>query len=187
MTIDDNGCDMTCRAPNGSTTCSGTQTGAQLGYNSEGQLTTWQNAPTSPSSPSSTDANLYDGEGNRVEQQVTTGLPGSPITTTTVYIGNIEEVSTASNSPTSTTTYYYAGQQRIALAVSGSFSYLATDALGSSTVPSTPPARPPEPRSPTTTKAASTMGQATASSSRSRSTARSPPLPTSPQSSEITP
>jgi hypothetical protein len=30
-----------------------------------------------------------------VEQQVTTGLPGSPSTTTTVYVGNVEEVATS--------------------------------------------------------------------------------------------
>jgi YD repeat-containing protein len=29
---------MTCRAPSGSSTCAGTQTGAQLGYNNEGEL-----------------------------------------------------------------------------------------------------------------------------------------------------
>jgi hypothetical protein len=59
---------LTCRAPSSSTTCSGTQTGAQLSYDNEGRLSAWQNAP---SSPTSTDSFLYDGEGNRVEQQVT--------------------------------------------------------------------------------------------------------------------
>src|SRR5579859_1679197 len=125
---------MTCRAASPSTTCSGTQTGAQLAYDNEQRLISWQNAPTSPSS---TDAYLYDGEGNRVAQQVTTGLPGSPSTTTTVYVGNIAESATTGTS-TTTTTYYYAGQLRIAEAVngptSGTVSYLCTDALGSTTV-----------------------------------------------------
>lgn len=40
--------DMTCRAPDNTTTCAGTPTGAQLGYDSEGRLATWQNTPTSP-------------------------------------------------------------------------------------------------------------------------------------------
>jgi hypothetical protein len=40
---------MTCRAPSQASTCAGTQTGAQMGYNSEGELASWQNAPTSPS------------------------------------------------------------------------------------------------------------------------------------------
>ena len=35
---------------------------------------------------------------------------------------------------TTTTTYYYAGSTSIALAVNGVFSYLASDALGSTTV-----------------------------------------------------
>jgi hypothetical protein len=119
---------MTCRSATSSTTCSGSSpTGAQLGYDDEGQLTTWQKAPTSPST---TDGFLYDGEGNRVAQQVTTWLPGSPATTTTVYVGNLEEVATAGSS-TTTTTYYYAGGSRIALAINGVFSYLGTDALGS--------------------------------------------------------
>ncbi len=40
----------------------------QLTWNHEGRLTAWQNAP---SSPTSTVQYLYDSEGNRVEQQVT--------------------------------------------------------------------------------------------------------------------
>jgi RHS repeat-associated protein len=117
---------MTCRAPSSGTTCSGTQTGAQMGYNSDGLLTTWQNAPTSPTS---TTANLYDGEGNRIEQQVTV----SGTTTTTVYVGNLEQIATTGGT-TTTTSYYYAGQTLIALAVNGTFSYLAADALGSVSV-----------------------------------------------------
>lgn len=86
-----------------------------------------------PSSPSTTDAFLYDGEGQRVEQQVTSGLPASPSTTTTVYLGNIAEVQTAGTTVT-TTTYYYAGTQRIAIGVNGTFSYVGSDLLGSATV-----------------------------------------------------
>jgi YD repeat-containing protein len=73
---------MTCRAPTGSTTCSGTPTGAQLTYDNEGRLTAWQNAP---SNPTSTEAMAYDGEGNRVALQVNGGTP-------TYYLGNLEEV-----------------------------------------------------------------------------------------------
>ncbi len=114
---------MTCRAPSSSATCSGTQTGAQSTYNNEGQLSNWQNQP---SSPTSTAAFLYDNEGNRVAQQVTSG--GS--TTTTVYVGNLEEDATAGGSTTKTT-YYYANGWRFAMAVGGVFSYLASDGLGS--------------------------------------------------------
>jgi RHS repeat-associated protein len=117
---------MTCRAPDGSTTCSGTQTGQQLSWDNEGRLTSWQNAP---SSPTSTDQYLYDGAGKRVEQQVIT----SGTTTTTIYVGDIEQVATTGGT-TTTTTYYYAGGQRIALAVNGTLSYLASDLLGSATV-----------------------------------------------------
>lgn len=118
---------MTCRAPTSTMTCAGgTPTGAQLSYDNEGRLSAWQNAP---SSPSTTAADLYDGEGNRVEQQVTS----SGSTTTTVYISNLE-VAQTSGSTTTTTTYYYAGKTRIAEAVNGSFSYLTSDGLGSATL-----------------------------------------------------
>src|SRR5207249_4760523 len=76
---------MTCRAPSQSSTCAGTQTGAQLGYNNEGELASWQNTP---SSPNSTAQFLYDGQGQRVEQVATQ----AGATTTTVYVGNVEDV-----------------------------------------------------------------------------------------------
>jgi hypothetical protein len=51
--------DMNCRAPTTQSTCAGAgPTGAQLGFNNEGELATWQSAP---SSPTSTAAFLYDG------------------------------------------------------------------------------------------------------------------------------
>ena len=117
---------MTCRAPSGSTTCVGTQTGAQLSYNTVGAMTAWQNVPNSPTA---TAGFLYDGEGNRVEQQVTQG----GTTTTTIYIGNLEQVAITGGT-TTTTTYYYASSTRIALAVGGVVSYLASDGLGSANV-----------------------------------------------------
>ncbi len=52
--------------------------------------------------------------------------------TTTVYVGNVEEVATSGS--TTTTTYYYANGKRIAVGVNGQISYLASDALGSATV-----------------------------------------------------
>jgi YD repeat-containing protein len=70
---------MTCRAPDTTTTCAGTATGAQLGYDTEGRLASWQNAPTTPTT---TDSFLYDGAGNRVEQSVT--VNGSITTTITM-------------------------------------------------------------------------------------------------------
>jgi RHS repeat-associated protein len=116
----------TCRSPVSSTTCTGTPAGAALSYDAEGRLSHWQNVPTSPTT---TDNFLYDGEGTRVEQQVTQGST----TTTTVYVGGFEEVSTR-GSTTNTTTYYYAGTMRVALAVNGVFSYLTTNGLGSVSV-----------------------------------------------------
>jgi len=38
---------MVCRAPTGSVSCSGTNTGQQLTWDNEGRLTGWQNAPSS--------------------------------------------------------------------------------------------------------------------------------------------
>lgn len=52
---------MTCRVVGVSTTCSGMPTGAILGWDNEGRLVAWQDAPTNPTS---TDQYLYDGEGN---------------------------------------------------------------------------------------------------------------------------
>jgi RHS repeat-associated protein len=114
---------MTCRAPSGSTTCAGSSpTGAQLAYDNEGQLVSWQGGGV-------TDRFLYDCQGQRVAQQVTQG----GATTTTVYVGGLETVTT-SGATTSTRTYYYAGGLRVATALNGTFSYLASDALGSTAV-----------------------------------------------------
>ncbi|HEY4027422.1 MAG TPA: RHS repeat-associated core domain-containing protein [Candidatus Dormibacteraeota bacterium] len=116
--------DMTCRAPTGSTTCAGASpNGAQLGYDNEGQLVSWQSAPTSPAT---SDQFLYDGQGQRVAQVVTQG----GATTTTVYVGGVEAVTT-SGGATTTRTYYHAGGRLIAMALNGTFSYLASDNLGS--------------------------------------------------------
>jgi RHS repeat-associated protein len=119
--------DMTCRAPTGASTCAGASpTGAQLAYDPLGQLASWQSAPASPSSAV---AYLYDCQGQRVARQVTQ----AGTTTTTVYVGGLEEVTT-SGATTTTSTYYYAGGTRIAMAVNGTFSYLAMDGLGSTSV-----------------------------------------------------
>jgi RHS repeat-associated protein len=118
---------LTCRAPTSAVTCTGTPaTGQALTYDAEGRLAAWQNAQ---SSPTSTASYLYDGEGNRVEAVTSAG----GVSTSTVYLGNTEEVATTGGT-TTTTTYYYAGSLRIALAVNGVISYLATDLLGSSSV-----------------------------------------------------
>lgn len=114
---------MTCRAPTSATTCAGTQTGAQLGYSAAGSLSSWASAPSAPASSASL---LYDGQGNRVAQQVTQ----SGTATTTIYVGSLEELVT-SGATTSTQTYYYANGNRFAMAVNGTFSYLAGDQLGS--------------------------------------------------------
>jgi len=118
---------MTCRAPSSSTTCAGTPTGAQLGYNNEGELSTWQNAP---SSPSTTAQFLYDGQGQRVEQSVTQ----AGTTATTVYVGDVEELSTTGGT-TTTTAYYYLDGKRIGLSVNGVISHLASDAALGRRVP----------------------------------------------------
>jgi hypothetical protein len=114
---------MTCRAPSSGTTCAGTPSGAQLGYAADGSLSTWQNAPANPTVTTSF---LYDGDGNRVAQQVTQ----NGTATTSVYVGNLEQVIT-SGSTTTTQTYYYANGIRFAMAVNGVLSYLGADALGS--------------------------------------------------------
>lgn len=112
--------DMTCRNAQGAG-CSGA--GALLSYDAERRLSSWQNTPSNPASSASF---LYDNQGNRVEQIAT--LNGT--TTTTVYVGGLEQVA-SSGASTTTTTYDYAGSLRLAMAVNGSFYYLASDGLGS--------------------------------------------------------
>ncbi|HEU5378291.1 MAG TPA: RHS repeat-associated core domain-containing protein [Ktedonobacteraceae bacterium] len=117
---------LTCRAPNSSTTCSGTQTGQQLSYDPQGRLTSWQNQPTAPTQTANY---LSDGEGNRVAMATTV----SGTTTTTASIGSIEEVQTTGGS-TQTTTYYTVESKRIAAKVNGTFFSFGYDALGSQVV-----------------------------------------------------
>ena len=120
--------DMQCRAPSSSTTCSGTPTGQHLTWDVEGRLSNWQNTTTSPTI---TAKYLYDGEGNRVVQQVVNSTAGS--TTTTSYVGSLETYSiTTSSGPTNiTTTDYLAAGKVLAESVNGTLSYLATTYHGS--------------------------------------------------------
>jgi hypothetical protein len=95
--------DMTCRAPQATATCAGASpTGASLGYDAAGRLATWASQPTNPSA---TDAFLYDGAGDRVAQRVVQ----NGATTTTVYVGDLEAISTTGSSTTTTAYYYMAG------------------------------------------------------------------------------
>jgi RHS repeat-associated protein len=118
--------DMTCRAPDTTTTCAGTATGAQLGYDNEGRLASWQNAP---SSPTTTDSFLYDGAGTRVEQSVT--VNGSITTTTTYVAGGLEQI-TANGVGTTLTKYFAARELPITerVGTNGPLSYLASDEQG---------------------------------------------------------
>lgn len=119
---------MQCRAPSSATTCSGTPTGQALAWDVEGRLSNWQNTT---SSPTVTAKYLYDGEGNRVVQQVVDSTAGS--TTTTSYVGRLETYSiTTGNQPTNiTTTDYVSAGKVLAESVNGTLSYLATSYQGS--------------------------------------------------------
>lgn len=115
---------MTLRAPSSKSSCGGpTPTGAALSYDNVGQLSNWQDKPSSPSSSA---AFLYDGSGQRVAKQTMQG----GVTTTTVYVGKVEEVATTGTNVT-TTTNYYANGDRIATALNGAMSYIGRDLLGS--------------------------------------------------------
>ena len=118
---------MTCRAPDNTTTCAGTPTGAQLGYDNEGRLTEWQNAP---SSPTTTDGFLYDGAGNRVEQLVT--VNGSITTTTTYVAGGLEEIDSNARGHDAHQIFHRASGLPTAerVGTGGPLSYLATDGQG---------------------------------------------------------
>ncbi|HEU0027706.1 MAG TPA: hypothetical protein VFQ25_11370 [Ktedonobacterales bacterium] len=115
---------MTCRAPDATTTCSGTPTGAQLSVDPEGRLASWSGGTT-------TDSFLYDGEGHRVEQAVI--LNGSFTTTTTYVAGGQEEI--ANNGSTTTLTTYFPSASGMPTAervgTAGPLTYLASDGQGS--------------------------------------------------------
>ena len=117
---------MTCRAAEGATTCAGTPTGAKLDYDNEGRLKHWQNTP---SNPTTTDDFLYDGEGNRVEQQAT--ISGSQVTT--VYVaGGLEEITTSGITTTLTKYFAASGLPTVErVGTNGPLSYLASDGQGS--------------------------------------------------------
>ncbi len=109
---------MTCRAPSGSQTCSGTPTGQLLTYDNEGRTTAWQNAP---SNPTSIEQMAYDGEGRRVALTVNGGTP-------TYYLGSLQEISGGS-----LTKYLSAAglPSAVRVGTGGALSYLASDGLGS--------------------------------------------------------
>ena len=112
---------LTCRAATSATTCAGsTPTGNALAYDNEGRLASWQSTPTTPLQSASF---LYDGAGQRVAQVASAG---GGATTTTAYLGSLEEV--ASSGSGTTTTAYYGG---LAESVNGALSYLLSDGLGS--------------------------------------------------------
>lgn len=122
--------DMVCRAPTSAATCSGNPTtGQQLGYDNERRLTSWQNAP---SSPTTTAAYAYDGEGNRVAQKVTAS--GTTTTTTTRYLaGGLEDVTISGSTVTLVKYEHVLGLCSVVIVGSGpseAVSYLATDGLG---------------------------------------------------------
>jgi YD repeat-containing protein len=110
---------MTCRAPSGSQTCSGTPTGQLLTYDNEGRTTAWQNAQ---SNPTATEAMAYDGAGNRVALTVNGGTP-------TFYLGDLEEISGGG-----VTKYLAAGgglPQAMRAGSTSALELLADDGLGS--------------------------------------------------------
>ena len=98
------------------------RSGQVLGYNALRQLITWQNQATSPTQTASY---AYNGNGERVQQSVTS----SGTTTTTSYIGGYEDVN-VSGGTTATTKYYGMGLATV-VNVNGTLSYLVNDALGS--------------------------------------------------------
>jgi len=68
---------------------------------------------------------LYDGDGKRVQSEITTNLA----TTTTYFVGNYYEVTGSS-----ITKYYYAGAQRIAMSKDGTLNFMLGDHLGSTSL-----------------------------------------------------
>jgi RHS repeat-associated protein len=116
---------MTCRTPSGPQVCtSGSQTGAKLTYDAEERLIQWVSADGA-----TTVKYGYDGEGQRFEMQVIT----SSATTTTTYIGNLEEVQTVGSSTTKIV-YFYLGSQRVAEDDNTVWYYPINDQLTSTTV-----------------------------------------------------
>ena len=122
---------MICRAPTSAATCAGTQTGwtgQLLAYDNAERLTHWASFQHQVGTQSVADF-LYDGSGQRVEQQRT---PANQATATTHYVlGGLEE-----DSGGQLTKYLSVPglPSAIRVGTSGALSYLASDVLGSVTV-----------------------------------------------------
>jgi RHS repeat-associated protein len=117
---------MTCRAPTSTQSCTGSsQTGAHLTYDVEGHLIQWVSADGL-----TTVQYGYDGEGQRFEMQVTSG----GTTTTTTYLGTLEEVQAVSGGAMTTSVYFYGAGARLAEEVNGHWYYPISDHLTSTTV-----------------------------------------------------
>jgi RHS repeat-associated protein len=109
---------MVCRTPTNSAICnSTTQTGALLSYNNEGALKGWSQSGTNG-------AFLYQDGTQRVEQKTSSNI--------TIYVGNLEELTFTNGTLVTTQAFYYANGTRFAVSSNGVISYLASDALGSS-------------------------------------------------------
>ncbi len=90
-----------------------------MAYDDEERLTSWQNAP---SSPTSIEAMAYDGDGNRVALVVNGGTP-------TYYLGNLEVISGSSLTEYFTACAGLPTIERVG--TSGALYYLASDGLDS--------------------------------------------------------
>jgi hypothetical protein len=93
-----------------------------LNYDGEGRLWLWQ---ASPNNWSTYDGFLYAGAGHRVGQQAVSG----GASTCTVYMGNLEAVSTTGST---TTTNDYGGRKLPAESVDGTVTYRAATGLARS-------------------------------------------------------
>jgi RHS repeat-associated protein len=119
--------DMLCRAPTSTTTCTGSNpTGATLAYDAERRL---NHSVSDTASPPTVEAwSLYDGEGNRVEQDVS--LSGGAVAKTFYLPKGVEEM----RSDGSLVKYYTAGGLALGLNTAhdaSGITFLGSDGLGS--------------------------------------------------------
>lgn len=125
--------DMTCQNTDTTSahTCGGsTPTGALMSYDAIGRLIGW----TAPSGTTATDTFLYDGEGNRVLQSVSSTVNGTTTVSDTITFDGFTET-TLSGGTTTTLKYYSLNGQRLAVRQgSNALSYLINDLLGSTSV-----------------------------------------------------
>jgi hypothetical protein len=124
---------MTCRnvdTTSAHSCAAGTQTGATMTYDNEGQLASWQ----APSGTNETDQFLYDGDGQRVLQRTSTTTGSTTNVTDTITFDGYTDTTITNGTTTDVTKYYSVKGQNVAMVNSQGWFTLVPDMQGGNTL-----------------------------------------------------